>query len=132
MAKRPPRPGSNTARCTVCNHPSRAEIDRALINGVPLRTLAATHSLSSSALFRHTRHIREQLVVEQRQAEQSQVSQFLENLELLEFRLNRLYHKAEESHSLYISLGCLQESLRILSLKEKIRRSQAGRIYGKI
>ena len=48
-------PAHQSARCTVSNHPSRPEIDRGLIDGVPLRTLAAAHGLSPSALFRHTR-----------------------------------------------------------------------------
>jgi len=90
-------PCHQSARCTVCNHPSHQEIGRALIDGVPLRTLAATHTLSPSALCRHTRHIRHQLVLQQRQA--------------------------EEPHSFHVSLGCLQESLRVLSLREKVRHS---------
>jgi hypothetical protein len=125
-------PAHQSGRCTVCNHPSRPEIDRALIHGVPLRTLAATHGLSASALCRHTRHIRHQLVAQQRQAEQSQVSQFLEKLDLLEVRLDRLFRKAEEAHSLHVSLGCLQESIRILSLREKVRYSLRDRLHGKM
>ncbi len=119
-------PAHQSARCTVCNHPSRPEIDRALIDGVPLRTLAATHGLSASALCRHTRHLRHQLVIQQRQADQSQASAFLEKLALLEVRLDRLFRKAEESHSLHVSLGCLQESIRVLSLREKVRHSLGG------
>jgi hypothetical protein len=30
-------------RCSVCNYPSRAEIDRGLLAGVPYRPLAAQH-----------------------------------------------------------------------------------------
>ena len=119
-------PTHQSARCTVCNHPSHQEIDRALIDGVPLRTLAATHTLSTSALCRHTRHLRHQLVLQQRQVDQSQASAFLEKLELLEVRLDRLFRKAEESRSLHVSLGCLQESIRILSLREKFRHSLGG------
>lgn len=119
-------PAHQSARCTVCNHPSRPEIDRALIDGVPYRTLAATHGLSASALCRHTRHLRHQLVIQQRQADQSQASAFLERLELLEVRLDRLFRKAEESRSLHVSLGCLQESIRVLSLREKVRHSLGG------
>jgi hypothetical protein len=119
-------PAHQSARCTVCNHPSRPEIDRALIDGVPLRTLAAAHGLSASALFRHTRHLRHQLVIQQRQADQSQAAAFLEKLELLEVRLDRLFRKAEESHSLHVSLGCLQESIRVLALREKLRHSLGG------
>ena len=116
-------PAHQSARCTVCNHPSRPEIDRALIDGVPYRTLAATHGLSVSALCRHTKHLRHQLVLQQRQADQSQASAFLEKLALLEARLDRLFRKAEESRSLHVSLGCLQESIRVLALREKFRLS---------
>ena len=121
-------PAHQSARCTVCNHPSRPEIDRALIDGVPYRTLAAAHGLSTSALFRHTRHIRHQLMLQQHHEDQSQVSAFLEKLELLEVRLDRLFRKAEESQSFHISLGCLQESLRVLSLWEKVRHSQQDQV----
>jgi hypothetical protein len=46
-----------SSRCTVCTHDSREEIDRALLAGVPYRTLAARYALSPSSLCRHTRHL---------------------------------------------------------------------------
>ena len=119
-------PAHQSARCTVFNHPARPEIDRGLIDAVPYRNLAATHGLSVSALCRHTHHLRHQMVLQERRTEQTQVSQFLEKLELLEARLDRLFRKAEESRSLSVSLGCLQESLRILTLQEKVRHSLGG------
>lgn len=121
-------PSHQSARCTVCHHPSRPEIDRDLIDGVPYRTLAATHGLSASALCRHTKHIRHQLVLQERHTEQTQVSQVLERLELLEVRLDRLFRMAEQSRSLHVSLGCLQESLRLLALREKVRHSLVDRL----
>ncbi len=42
-------------------------------------------------------------------------------------RLDRLFRKSEDLHSLHISLGCIQESLRLLALQEKIRHSLSGR-----
>ncbi len=119
--------GHQSARCTVCHHPARPEIDRGLIEGVPYRNLAATYSLSPAAICRHTKHLRHQMVIKERQVEKTQVSQVLDKLDLLEIRLDRLFLKAEESLSLNVSLGCLQESLRLLALKEKIRHSLNGR-----
>ena len=40
-------------RCTVCDHPQRKQIDRALVSGESLTKLAQTHGLSTSAIFRH-------------------------------------------------------------------------------
>ena len=121
-------PAPQSARCTVCSHPSLPEINRALIDGVSLRSLAATHNLSVSALFRHTKHLRHQFELQQRQADRAEITQFLDKLELLEFRLDRLFRKAEESHSFHVSLGCLQESFRVLSLWERVRHSQGDRL----
>jgi hypothetical protein len=46
-----------SSRSAVCTHPSREESRRALLSGVPCRTLAARYALSPSALCRHTRHL---------------------------------------------------------------------------
>jgi hypothetical protein len=127
MGKNPNGTGVSPGRCSVCNHASLPEIDRGLINGVPLRTLAADYGLSPSALCRHTKHLRRQLALEQRQADQSHLSALLDKLDLMEVRLDRLFLKAEEFHSLHVSLGCLQESLRLLSLREKFRHSLGSR-----
>lgn len=39
--------------CTVCTHPNRAEIDRALISGTALRDIARRWSVSKDAAARH-------------------------------------------------------------------------------
>jgi hypothetical protein len=121
-------PAHQSARCTVCHHPSRPAIDNALIEGVPYRTLAATHGVSASALCRHIKHLQHQMGIQERRTEQSQISQFLEKLELLEVRLDRLFRKAEDSRSLNVSLGCLQESVRVLALREKVRHTLGDRV----
>jgi hypothetical protein len=124
MGKNPGGTGFQpVSRCSVCNHHSLAEIDRGIIDGVPFRTLAADYGLSPSALCRHTKHLRRQLALEQRQADHSHLAALLDRLDLMEVRLDRLFHKAQDLHALHISLGCLQESLRLLSFKEKFRHS---------
>jgi hypothetical protein len=39
--------------CTVCRHPERAAVDRAIVAGEALRSIAARVSLSVTALHRH-------------------------------------------------------------------------------
>ena len=107
MVKPDSGPGFQPGRGSVCNHASLPDIDRGLLNGVPLRT----------------RHLRRQLAHEQRHADQAHTSALLDKLDLLEVRLDRLFRKAENFNSLHISLGCLQESVRPLFLREKVRHS---------
>ena len=113
-------------RCTVCNHPSLPEIDRALMDGLALRPLADHYGLSASALSRHLKHLLHALAARRRHAEHTRTVSLLEKLELLEARLDRLFRQAESLHSLHISLGCVQESIRLLALRERIRHSLNG------
>ena len=114
-------------RCTVCTHASLTAIDQALMDGLPLRPLAAQYGVSSSALSRHLKHLRQALAAHDDRAHQAHQAALLDKLDLLEARLHRIFRKAEDLHSLHVSLGCIQESIRLLALQEKIRHSLSGR-----
>ena len=110
-------------RCSVCSHPSQAVIDRGLLAAVPYRTLAGEFNLSLSALSRHKKHLAGRLVLDRRRQDQAHQVALLERLELLSTRLDRLFSFAADDHSLHVALGCLRESLRLLSLLERCRHS---------
>jgi IS30 family transposase len=114
-------------RCTVCTHASRAEIDRALMAGYSLRSLAAQYGVSASALSRHLKHLDRALAAGDTQEHQRHQAALLDQLDLLQARLDRIFRKAENLHSLHVSLGCIQESVRILGLRERLRLSSRGR-----
>lgn len=125
-----PKPANSGLRpglCTVCHHPALAEIDRALMRGESLRPLAVLYGLSPSALSRHCKHLRRHLAAERDQAEQAKVTAFLDELDLLRVRLDRVFLKSEDAHTLHISLGCIQESLKLLALRARLSQSLAGR-----
>jgi hypothetical protein len=108
-------------RCSVCTHPSRAEIDRGLMAGIAYRPLAAQFGLSPAALSRHTHHLKRQLALQEHRANFDRQQALLDHLDLLSSRLDRLFHTASEFHSLFVALGCLRESIRLLSLQDRLR-----------
>jgi hypothetical protein len=114
-------------RCSICTHPALTEIDRALMAGEPLRSLATLYGLSVSALSRHTKHLGRALDAAADEVHQAHHAALLDKLDLFDARLERIFRKAEDRDSLHISLGCVQEALRIFTLREKIRQSPAGR-----
>jgi hypothetical protein len=114
------------SRCTICTHASLTAIDQALMDGHPLRPLAAQYGVSASALSRHLKHLRRALANRDNLDRQAHQTALLDQLDLLEARLTRLFRKAEDLHSLHVSLGCLQEIMRLLALKERIRHSTRG------
>ena len=113
-------------RCSVCSHPSQAEIDRGLLAAVPYRTLAGKFDLSLSALWRHKKHLAGRLSLDRRRQDQAHQDALLERLELLNARLDRLFNFAADDHSLNVALGCIRESLRLLSLLERCRHAPVG------
>ena len=108
-------------RCSVCTHPSRAEIDRGLMAGMAYRALAARYGLSPAALSRHTHHLKRQLALQEHRAHFDRQQALLDHLDLLSTRLDRLYHSAADFNSFYVALGCLRESIRLHSLKDRLR-----------
>jgi hypothetical protein len=54
---------------------------------------------------------------------QAHQAALIDEIDLLKARLNRLFRKSEDLHSSHISLGCIQESIRLLALQAKIRHS---------
>ncbi len=114
-------------RCSICNHPTRPEIDRGLMNGTPYRSLAGQFGLSPSALCRHTKHLARTLDARQRLEDQAHQAAILDRLDLLNTRLDRLFNSATDFRSLHVALGCIRESVRLLSLQERFRPGLGGR-----
>ncbi len=50
-----------TKVCTLCHHPDRKQIDRALVAGKPFREIVKQHETNISALSRHRPHVSEAL-----------------------------------------------------------------------
>jgi hypothetical protein len=113
-------------RCSVCNHPSRPEIDRGLLAGVPYRALAGKFGLSPSALCRHAKHLAHQIAQQRRHEDASHQAALLERLDLLNSRLDRLFNSAADFRSLHVALGCIRESVRLLSLMQRFRHGLGG------
>jgi hypothetical protein len=127
MVQHPGGAGFQPVRCSVCSHPSRPEIDRGLIQGVPYRSLAAQFGLSPSALCRHTKHLARQLDLQERRQDASRQAALLDKLALLDTRLDRLFNSALDLRSLNVALGCIRESLRLHSQKALLDRWHFGR-----
>ena len=107
--------------CSVCRHEKLTEIDRALLANVPYRTLADQYGLSASALCRHTKHLASYRQAMMAFEDRKHNTALLDKLELIEERLDRIFKKAEGSHSLRVALDCLKEYARLLAAQEKFR-----------
>ncbi len=108
--------------CTVCRSKNREQIDIALIDGVPVRTLALRTRLGKDALHRH------KAVHLPRALAQSKRAQELANSDNLLDRLNALYADAQnikttciESSHLRTALMGVRELARLIEILARIQ-----------
>ncbi len=106
-------------RCTVCNHAQSPEIDRETTRGLPYRALADKFGLSPSARRRHAKRLARALDRQRRQQDENNLAALLERLDLLNARLDRLFNTAADEHALFVALGAIRESLRLVSLQNR-------------
>ncbi len=106
--------------CTVCTHPAREEIDKALLDGGPYRGVAERYGASASAVYRHKQdHLPKALV----QAVEAQVvehgANLLDQLQDLQQRALRILDQAEAAGDLRTALAAVREARGCVELLGK-------------
>ena len=82
--------------CTICTHPERVAIDKALIAGEPYRNIAERFGTSATALTRHkSEHLSDTLVKATAAKETADADDLLADIRMLRARADRLYTLSE-------------------------------------
>ncbi len=103
--------------CTVCAHPQRAGIVRALVNSEPLRNIAQQFGLSSTALHRHKEgHLPKRLAKAHEAREVAQADDILTQLKALRNKAMSLLLKAEQAGDYRTALAGVREARACLEL----------------
>lgn len=103
--------------CTVCAHPQRGGIDRALVNSEPLRSIAQQYGTSATALHRHKEdHLPKSLTKAQEAKEVAQADDILAQLKALRNKAMGLLLKAEAAGDYRTALAGVREARACLEL----------------
>ena len=102
--------------CTVCRHEERKQIERSLLAGAPLRTIAAQWSVSKTALIRHKAHVSATLEKAAEKQEQARGERLLNQLLDPQRRTMELLAEAEQDGDRRIRLGAIREARSNLEL----------------
>ena len=106
--------------CTICTHESAPEIDRALLDGEPYRSIARRYGASPSAVLRHREHLPSQLVKARDAEEITQADTLLEQVRSLQTRALSILDRADESGDLKTALAAIREARSNLELLGKL------------
>ena len=107
-------------RCTVCAHPEAPEINRELVNQVPLEALSKAYGVTTAALHRHKKHIPQQLVRAQDAKEIAAADTLMGRVAELDRKAEDVYTKAIEANNLTAAIQAVRELRGVTELYAKI------------
>jgi hypothetical protein len=108
--------------CTVCAHPKREEIDRALVGGVSAAEISGRYrTVGERAVRRHrSNHLPAKLVMAEKAAEVAEADTLLEQVKGLQGRAYAILDRAEEAGELRTALSAIREARGNLELLAKL------------
>jgi hypothetical protein len=108
--------------CTICEHPERETIDRALVGETSNLSVSSLFGVSESAVRRHeANHLAAKLVLAEKAAEEvAQADDLLEQVRDLQSRAYGILDKAEGVGDLRTALGAIREARGNLELLAKL------------
>src|SRR5918999_6011080 len=107
--------------CTVCEHPEREAIDRALVGDASNRSVASLYDVSEAAVRRHkANHLPAKLVMAERAAEVAQADDLLGQMQDLQQRTLAILEAAESAKQHRTALSAIREARSNLELLAKL------------
>ncbi len=97
--------------CTVCTHPQRPEIDRALVDGITYRMISDRYGLSETSLKRHRKeHLPSHVAKAQEAAKVADADDLLQQLKALRNKAIGILQKAETAGDYRTALQGIREA----------------------
>ena len=107
-------------RCTVCAHAEATEINRQLVDQIPLDRLSKAYGVTTAALQRHKKHIPQQLVKAQDAKEVAAADSLMGRVTELDRKAQDVYVRAIKAENLNAAIASVRELRGILELYAKI------------
>ncbi len=97
--------------CTICSHPERAEIDRALVEGSTFRNIAERYGTSATALTRHkSDHLPGHVAKAQEARQVADADDLLQQLKALRNKAISILQQAERAGDYRTALMGIREA----------------------
>ena len=107
--------------CTVCEHPKRAVIDRALVGDASNRSVASLYDVSEAAVRRHkSNHLPAKLVMAEKASEVAEAHNLLDQVQDLQQSTLDILAEAEQSKQYRTALSAIREARGNLELLAKL------------
>ena len=106
--------------CTVCTHPNRSDIERALVEGGVIRRISKTYGVSDAALRRHRTHMGEAFRKAVEAREEAHGGSVLSRLRELNHRAREILEEAQREGNRRDALAAIRELRGLLELEAEL------------
>lgn len=108
--------------CSICSHPRRDEIDRAIVRGEANRRIAPRYGVSEKSIRRHIKngHVSEKIAKAEQAREIAQADNLLGEIVALQRRTVSIADQAEASGDLRVAVSALREVRANLELLARL------------
>jgi transposase-like protein len=107
--------------CTVCEHPKREAIDRALVGDASNRSVASLYDVSEAAVRRHkANHLPAKLVMAEKASEVAEADNLLDQVRDLQQSTLDILAEAERTGQYRTALSAIREARGNLELLAKL------------
>jgi hypothetical protein len=109
-------------RCTICTHPERTAIERALLARLPNRRIAAQRGVSEASLRRHFgKHLPEHMARAWKAEQNASAADLLADLRELDAQTREILEEARQNGHLRVALLAVAQRRMNLALHAKLR-----------
>lgn len=109
-------------KCTICNHPEREAIDKALVSDKSIRSIAAQYNVALTSLRRHKEnHLPGHLAKAKAAEEVTQADNLLDDLQYLKGKAISLLEQAEKESNLSAAAQLIGQARQVVETLAEVR-----------
>lgn len=106
--------------CTICSHAERAQIDAALLAGMPIRSIAFQIGVSHTAIQRHKAHVSETISKSQEARDEAQALDVVKQLKAINGAAREILSSARHAGNPDLALRAIDRIHKQLELQAKL------------
>jgi hypothetical protein len=111
-----------TRTCTICNHSERRSIERSLLSGTPMRSIADQFNVKITSIMRHKlNHIPRSLLRAHEVEKVADADAILANICIIDSKAKGILERSENSGDYRTALSAIREIRGLIELLARLR-----------
>ncbi|WP_320211610.1 hypothetical protein [Methanospirillum purgamenti] len=109
-------------KCSICHHPEREAIDKAILAGQSNRSIAAQYKVSQTAVQRHKdNHLPEHLATSKKAEQVTKADDLISDLQFLKEKALTFLAKAEQSEDMRSAAPLISAAVKVIETLAEVR-----------